>query len=299
VDYYKLLGVNFFATQDDITEGYKKMARDFHPTKYVDPFFDDIQDTLAEYTQKLIIAYQTLIDEENRGQYNKAIRKELHNLKNIVKIDDEREIKDISALFKTAPISLNQSRGTADWRKELSAPRSIRPSGLPPAEKDPALLFAALDQSTPPAMDNPDAAKPLLAGPAKKGRTIELDPWQEDLARPSGPIGAAKVANTFEHVFFDTSPIDRAGIASLMAETPDDSGEKIQESSASEQAEVPSSEPLLFQRDDDSQSASVSAEFEEDPAQKHKRQVQVMIAIIVILLGGIVYFLHYLWQLLF
>src|SRR3954467_3275362 len=64
-DYYKVLGVDKKASQDDIKKAYRKLARQYHP--------DTNKDTGAEERFKQISeAYDTLGDPEKRKKYDRG-----------------------------------------------------------------------------------------------------------------------------------------------------------------------------------------------------------------------------------
>jgi molecular chaperone DnaJ len=61
-DYYKILNVSKNASQDEIKQSYKKLAREFHPDKN--------NNTTKEKFQEIQNAYETLSDPEKRQQYD-------------------------------------------------------------------------------------------------------------------------------------------------------------------------------------------------------------------------------------
>jgi DnaJ-class molecular chaperone len=60
MDYYKILGVNENASQDDIKKAYKKLAMKNHPDRGGD----------TQKFQEISQAYDTLSDDQKRAQYN-------------------------------------------------------------------------------------------------------------------------------------------------------------------------------------------------------------------------------------
>jgi DnaJ-class molecular chaperone len=62
-DFYKILGVNKNATQEEIKKAYKKLVLQWHPDKNPDP-------TAKEKFQAIQIAYENLTDERKRTRYD-------------------------------------------------------------------------------------------------------------------------------------------------------------------------------------------------------------------------------------
>ena len=63
-DYYKVLGVDRAASQDDIRKAYRKLARKFHPD--INPGNKDAENKFKE----LSVAYDVLSDEKKRKLYD-------------------------------------------------------------------------------------------------------------------------------------------------------------------------------------------------------------------------------------
>ena len=64
-DYYKTLGVDRKASQEEIKKAYRKLARKYHPDTNSDPGAEDRFKQISE-------AYDTLSDEEKRKRYDRG-----------------------------------------------------------------------------------------------------------------------------------------------------------------------------------------------------------------------------------
>ena len=63
-DYYKILGVDKDASEDDIKKQYRQMAKKYHPD--LNPDNEEAQEKFKEVSE----AYEVLGDEEKRSQYD-------------------------------------------------------------------------------------------------------------------------------------------------------------------------------------------------------------------------------------
>ena len=77
-NYYKILGVNKTASEDDIKKAYKKMALKFHPDKNKEP---DAEEKFKEIAE----AYEVLSDRGKKHKYDSS------NRRNSTPTDPERK----------------------------------------------------------------------------------------------------------------------------------------------------------------------------------------------------------------
>lgn len=91
-DYYKLLEVSPLATQSEIQQAFRKLARKYHPDTTQNPVE---KKRLQEIYQKLVDAHQFLKDEEKRKEYDNNVIFRFRNLtKSQLKTKANLEQKD-------------------------------------------------------------------------------------------------------------------------------------------------------------------------------------------------------------
>ena len=86
IDYYALLNVNSTATSSEITAAYRKLARIHHPDKNRD-------DPQAQETfQRILEAYELLLDEKGRQAYDQVRHVKLKKKRRYEQMDQQRSI---------------------------------------------------------------------------------------------------------------------------------------------------------------------------------------------------------------
>jgi len=65
-DYYKILGVHFQASEEEIRRAYLRLAMKWHPDKH-----QDSEEATAHF-QQISDAYETLSDPDTREEYDEA-----------------------------------------------------------------------------------------------------------------------------------------------------------------------------------------------------------------------------------
>ncbi len=91
-DYYKLLEVSPLASQSEIQQAFRKLARKYHPDTTQNPVE---KKRLQEIYQKLVDAHQFLKDEEKRKEYDNNVIFRFRNLtKSQLKTKTNIEQKD-------------------------------------------------------------------------------------------------------------------------------------------------------------------------------------------------------------
>ncbi len=103
--FYEILGVSFDASIDEIKEAYRGIARAYHPDSN---FYDEILDNKKEIQdlgpdqdrfKQITEAYNTLINEERRKEYDKLFPKGLRDWEDIernVSVDQFKIVKEAS-----------------------------------------------------------------------------------------------------------------------------------------------------------------------------------------------------------
>ena len=112
-DYYEILGVSQKASDDQIRDAYKKLAKAYHPDKHQgDDFF-------AEKFKSLQEAYAVLSDPESRKDYDTDLAAELKGQKKTSQKNSAsskaRTVKDLPSLID---IYFEQKIATVKTRKE-------------------------------------------------------------------------------------------------------------------------------------------------------------------------------------
>lgn len=73
IDYYKILGIEYKSSLQDIKRAYIKKAKEFHPDRFYNPALEDISPLANKIFMHINEAYNTLSDEKLRRDYNKAL----------------------------------------------------------------------------------------------------------------------------------------------------------------------------------------------------------------------------------
>jgi DnaJ-class molecular chaperone len=87
--YYEILGVSFDASPDEIKEAYRSIARAYHPdSNFYDEILEaksDVKELLPDQDKfkKITEAYNTLVNEERRKEYDKLFPKGLRDWEDI------------------------------------------------------------------------------------------------------------------------------------------------------------------------------------------------------------------------
>ena len=84
---YKILDIPETATDEEVKSAYRKLAKKYHPDKYVDSPLKDVAD---EKMKEINEAYEILSDENKRKSYNKIYQEYFINSQ-IVKYQGQSE----------------------------------------------------------------------------------------------------------------------------------------------------------------------------------------------------------------
>jgi hypothetical protein len=71
-DFYKLLGIKDFESNDQIKKAFRSLAREFHPDSFINAG-EDIQQKLNTIMAHVTYAYNTLMDPVNRRNYDMTL----------------------------------------------------------------------------------------------------------------------------------------------------------------------------------------------------------------------------------
>ncbi|KAK4381980.1 Chaperone protein dnaJ 72 [Sesamum angolense] len=69
MDHYKVLGINKNASKEEIKQAFRKLAMEFHPDKHSQSS-KHLRDSATHKFRQLSEAYETLIDDRKRAEYN-------------------------------------------------------------------------------------------------------------------------------------------------------------------------------------------------------------------------------------
>ncbi|KAL0290753.1 UNVERIFIED_CONTAM: Chaperone protein dnaJ 72 [Sesamum calycinum] len=69
MDHYKVLGINKNASKEEIKQAFRKLAMEFHPDKHSQSS-KHLRDSATHKFKQLSEAYETLIDDRKRAEYN-------------------------------------------------------------------------------------------------------------------------------------------------------------------------------------------------------------------------------------
>lgn len=75
MDHYKLLGIHKSASKEEIKQAFRKLAMEFHPDKHSQSS-KSLRDSATQKFKQLTEAYETLIDDRKRADYN--LRRNAH-----------------------------------------------------------------------------------------------------------------------------------------------------------------------------------------------------------------------------
>jgi len=72
IDHYKLMDVRDYATELEIKESYRRLAKEFHPDRHAN-LPDDLREKLGAIFSRINLAYLTLINPEKRRDYDRTL----------------------------------------------------------------------------------------------------------------------------------------------------------------------------------------------------------------------------------
>mgnify|MGYP001773293596 CR=1 FL=1 len=116
-DYYKLLEVSPLASQSEIQQAFRKLARKYHPDTTQNPVE---KKRLQEIYQKLVDAHQFLKDEEKRKEYDNNVIFRFRNLS--------------KSQLKTKATAMEKEEPW--WKKLLSIGKKEKKEGDPVKESE-------------------------------------------------------------------------------------------------------------------------------------------------------------------
>ncbi len=98
LNFYELLGINIFASPDEIRIAYLKKVKEYHP----DTFMGE-KETAEEMTANLNLAYSTLKDEQKKFDYDSKNGFDKIREKELKKNNKKEQAKNINKAKQTKP----------------------------------------------------------------------------------------------------------------------------------------------------------------------------------------------------